>query len=71
MRHLEVTGFQKKPISSRAVATVVVGRATAEASKALPKVKPTAAVPVTAIRKVSPFRGVPARLEVNEVIAAV
>jgi hypothetical protein len=60
-----------KPISSRAVVTVVVGRAIVDDSKDVPHVRATAAVPVTEILSTSPSTGVPERLEVNDVIAAV
>ena len=58
-------------MSRRAVVTVVVGKATVDASKDVPQVNATAPVPVTEMRNVSPSTGVPVRPEVNEVIAAV
>ena len=58
-------------MSRRVVETVVVGRATAPASNEVPNVRPTAPVPVTEIRSLSPSTGVPVRFVVNEVIAAV
>lgn len=50
--HLLVTVFHTKPTSNLAVVTVVVGRATVEASKEAPHVMALAAVPVIAIQRV-------------------
>ena len=50
---------------------MVVGRAIVEASNDVPQVIATEVVPVIEIRSVSPSTGVPVRLEVNDVIAAV
>lgn len=70
-RHLLVAVFQKKPTSSRAFATVVVGRATVLDSNEAPQV---IALPVPSsvilIRNVSPPTGVPVKLVVKDVIAA-
>lgn len=70
-RHLEVSVFQKNPTSKRVVEEVVVGRVTVLLSKELPHVKAIDVVPVIEIRSVSPSTGVPVKLVVNEVIAAV
>ena len=51
-RHFDVTEFQTKPTSSRAVVTVVVGKAIVLASNDAPQVIALAAVPVMAIHKV-------------------
>ena len=70
--HLLVSVFQKNPISRRAVVTVVVESGVPPlASNEVPNVNATAAVPVTEIRNVSPSTGVPVRLVVKDVIAAV
>ena len=50
--HFDVTVFHTNPTSSRAVVTVVVGRATVLASKLAPHVIARAAVPVIAIHSV-------------------
>jgi len=53
------------------VVTVVVGRATVDASNEAPHVIATAAVPVIDTHNFWPFTGVPVRLVVKDVIAAV
>ena len=70
-RHLLVTVFQTNPTSSRAVVTVVVGRAIVLASKDAPHVIARAAVPVIAIHNVCPSVGVPDKFVVNDVMSAV
>jgi hypothetical protein len=57
------------PTSNRFVETVVVGRATVEASKEAPQVIALAAVPVMAIHNVCPSVGVPERFVVKEVMS--
>ena len=64
-----VATFQTNPTSSRAVVTVVVGKATVEAENDAPQVMAMAPVPVIAIHSFWPLVGVPVRLVVNEVIA--
>lgn len=66
-----MAAFQTKPTSKRLVDTVVVGKATVDASKLEPHVIARAAVPVIAIHNVCPSVGVPDRFVVNEVISTV
>lgn len=51
--------------------TVVVGRATVEASKEDPQVIPRAAVPVISMIRFCPWLGVPDKFVVNDVMSAV
>ena len=70
-RHFEVVGFQKNPTSNKVEMTVLVGRATVEASKLVPQVI-ARAVPLSVNPKMSESKepGVPERFVVMEVIAA-
>lgn len=70
-RHFEVAAFQTNPTSRRLVDTVVVGRATVEASKDEPHVIALAAVPTIYIQSFCPSVGVPERFVVKEVMSAV
>jgi len=65
----QIEPVQMNPTSRRLVDTVVVGRATVEASKEAPQVMARAAVPVIAIHKVWPVVGVPDRFVVNDVMS--
>ena len=69
-RHFEVTEFQANITSSRVLITVVVGKATVDASKLDPQVM-ARAVPLSVIeiQRTSPIAGVPVRPDVNDVIA--
>lgn len=69
--HLQIEPVQMNPTSRRLVVTVVVGRATVEASKEAPQVIALAAVPVIAIQSVWPVVGVPDRFVENEVMSTV
>jgi hypothetical protein len=69
--HFVVSVFQKKPISKRVDATVIVGSVAAPSSKLAPHAIVTGVpVSVILILNVSPSTGVPDRLVVNEVILA-